>query len=243
MAGSARSSQTLSTRNSKGKMVRPKIIASLYDDQLATVRQVRKLYCFVRLSLQHGKRAIEDHSGYTRARSDRMISPNGQKNRVMLDVRQPSRSGFTLIELLVVIAIIGVLIAILLPAVQSAREAARSTDCKSRVRQLAMATHMHHDAFGFFPPARYESRPDADPVDQCGLETPTWLARVMPFIEQSALGEQWDFSIPWHQHPESVRKTVPDIFLCPSRRSGTRPLGTRELRTSVAGGGGRLPCG
>ena len=153
------------------------------------------------------------------------------------------RRAFTLIELLVVISIIGVLIALLLPAVQAAREASRRTDCSNRVRQLALATHMHHDTYGYFPPARYESRPDANPVDQCGLETPSWLARVMPFIEQQALGEKWDMSKPWHQHPEDVRTVVPDIFLCPSRRSGTKPVASRNLRTTVDGGGGRLPCG
>tara|TARA_R110002049_G_scaffold288423_1_gene470939 strand:- start:122040 stop:122798 length:759 start_codon:yes stop_codon:yes gene_type:complete len=161
----------------------------------------------------------------------------------MLTTKRRNSLGFTLIELLVVIGIIGILIAMLLPAVQSAREAARSTDCKNRIRQLALATHLHHDAVGYFPPARYESRPDADPADQCGLETPTWLARVMPYIEQVSLGDQWDFSKPWHEHPEAVRTAVPDIFLCPSRRSGTRPVGTRNLRTTVMGGGGRLPCG
>ena len=154
-----------------------------------------------------------------------------------------SRRGFTLIELLVVIGIIGVLVALLLPGVQAAREAARRTDCANRVRQLALATQMHHDAFKFFPPARYESRPDAAPSDQCGLETPTWLARVMPFIEQVSLADRWDFSKPWHQHGEEIRTVVPDIFLCPSRRSGTQPVGTRSLRTTVMGGGGRLPCG
>jgi len=151
--------------------------------------------------------------------------------------------GFTLIELLVVIAIIGLLVSLLLPAVQSAREAARATDCKNRIRQLALAAHLHHDALGYFPPARYESRPDADAADQCGMETPTWLARVMPYIEQISLGSSWDLSRPWHEHPEEIRTLVPDIFLCPSRRAGTRPLGTRNLRTTVEGGGGRLPCG
>jgi len=154
-----------------------------------------------------------------------------------------NRKAFTLVELLVVIGIIGILLALLLPGVQAARESARAADCKNRVRQLALAAHMHHDAFKYFPPARYESRSDADPADQCGAETPTWLARLMPFIEQSALGEQWDFSKQWHQHDAAVRTVVPDIFLCPSRRAGTRPIGTRSLRTTTTGGGGRLPCG
>jgi prepilin-type N-terminal cleavage/methylation domain-containing protein/prepilin-type processing-associated H-X9-DG protein len=161
----------------------------------------------------------------------------------MLRSNHRNERGFTLIELLVVIAIIGILVSLLLPAVQAARESARRTDCSNRVRQLALATQMHHDAWGYFPPARYESRPDALPSAQCGLETPTWLARVMPYIEQQALGEQWDYSKPWHEHDERVRTVVPDIFLCPSRRSGTQPVGVRELRTTVAGGGGRLPCG
>jgi len=161
-----------------------------------------------------------------------------------MSIESPAgRRGFTLVEILAVIAITGILVALMLPAVQSAREAARRTDCSNRVRQLALATQMHHDALGFFPPARYESRPDAQPSDQCGLETPTWLARVFPYIEQETLGARWDFSKPWHQHDEQTRTAIPDIFLCPSRRSGTRPLGTRGLRTTVQGGGGRLPCG
>ena len=153
------------------------------------------------------------------------------------------RRAFTLVELLVVVGIIGILVGLLLPAVQQTREAARRTECANRVRQLALATHMHHDAWKFFPPARYESRPDADPSQQCGYETPTWLTRIMPYIEQVALGDQWDYSQPWHEHPEAVRTIVPDIFLCPSRRSGTRPVGERKLRTAQTGGGGTLPCG
>ena len=156
-----------------------------------------------------------------------------------------STDGFTLVELLVVIGIIGILIGMLLPAVQAAREAARSTDCMNRVRQLSLATHMHHDALRYFPPARYESRPDAPESNQCGLETPTWLARVLPYVEQSSLGEQWDFSKTWHEHPEELRTVVPEIFLCPSRRSGTKPVGQRVLRSAFGSAGQvtKLPCG
>ncbi len=157
--------------------------------------------------------------------------------------KQTSRGGFTLVELVVVMAIIAILVGLLLPAVQAAREAARATDCMNRVRQLALATHMHHNALRYFPPARYEARPDSDPSDLCGLETPTWLARVMPYIEQGSFGEKWDLSKRWHQHPLEVRTVVPDLFLCPSRRAGTRPIGARNLRTSTAASGGTLPCG
>ena len=160
-------------------------------------------------------------------------------------IRQPLRSrfGFTIIELLVVIGIMGLLIAMLLPAVQAAREASRRTDCSNRVRQLALATHMHHNAYRYFPPARYEARPDAAPSEKCGMETPTWLVRVMPFLEQVSLAEKWDLSKPWYEHGEQVRTVVPDVFLCPSRRNGTSPVGIRNLRASVLGEGGRLPCG
>ena len=149
------------------------------------------------------------------------------------------RNGFTLIELLVVIGIIGVLVALLLPSVQSAREAGRRAYCSNNVRQLALATALHHDALGYYPPARYQSRPDAVQSNKCGLETPTWLARVMPFIEQSAYGERWDFSKPWYQHDEDLLTAVPDIFLCPSRRSGQNSVGVRNL----AQASGWAPCG
>ena len=104
-----------------------------------------------------------------------------------------TRNGFTIIELLVVIGIIGVLVAILLPSVQSVLEAERRTYCSNNVRQLALATAMHHDTFGCFPPARYQSRPDAIQSNKCGLETPTWLARLTPYIEQTTSGKSGTF--------------------------------------------------
>src|SRR5207245_4569705 len=74
--------------------------------------------------------------------------------------------GFTLVELLVVIAIIGVLVALLLPAVQAAREAARRTQCASSLRQNMLAVQMYNDAFGVIPPANLPSLTVADPALQ-----------------------------------------------------------------------------
>ena len=107
------------------------------------------------------------------------------------------------------------------------------------MRQLALATALHHDALGYFPPARYQSRPDAVQSNKCGLETPTWLARVMPFIEQSTYGGRWDFSKVWYGHEEDLLTAVPDIYLCPSRRSGQNSVGVRNL----AQASGWAPCG
>ena len=161
------------------------------------------------------------------------------------------RFGFTLVESLVVIAIISILAALLLPTMQAAREGARRVDCTNRMRQLALAANLHHDALGYFPPARLQPRP-GDPVDlQGGEESPTWLALVMPYIEEASLGAKWDFSKKWHEHEESTRNTVPDIFLCPSRRAGTNPLGEIDLEftrtvkvvSALEGEGTRLPCG
>ena len=100
------------------------------------------------------------------------------------------RSGFTIIELLVAIAIIGLLIALLLPAVQQARAAARKTQCANNLKQLGLATHSFHDTHGAFPPARLILNVPRTAIDNggilVGLDEPTWLVRLLPFMEQSS---------------------------------------------------------
>lgn len=120
--------------------------------------------------------------------------------------RIKSPRGFTLIELLVVIAIIGVLMSLLLPAVQSVREAARRTQCKNNLHQLGLATTNYHDALGRLPPAR--------PAD--GFLT--WYVFIMPYIEENSLYSKFDIAAPYADQDPEVLKINVATFHCPSRR-------------------------
>ncbi|MEW4564982.1 DUF1559 domain-containing protein [Bremerella sp. JC770] len=108
------------------------------------------------------------------------------------------RSGFTLVELLVVIAIIGVLVALLLPAVQQAREAARRMTCTNKLKQIGIALHNHHDTFGQFPSGgRYTPEPDFTSGSWCSTSGTTgarepWTVKILPFIEGNNLYAQFD---------------------------------------------------
>ncbi len=150
--------------------------------------------------------------------------------------------GFTLVELLVVIAIIGILIGMLLPAVQNVREAARRTECLNRLRQIGLATTMFHDAHGAFPPARLYSKKYAVAPLDAGSDQPTWLVRILPFLEQQAFYRQWDLSKSYTDHAEETVTTAIGSFVCPSRRStdGARAPTSRTqvLVTSPCGCGG-----
>jgi prepilin-type N-terminal cleavage/methylation domain-containing protein len=100
--------------------------------------------------------------------------------------------GFTLVELLVVIAIIGVLVALLLPAVQAAREAARRMKCGNNLKQIGLAIHNYHDVHLAFPPGHVVQKadPDYSPTADTPIESWGWGAFLLPFVEQSALYNQ-----------------------------------------------------
>lgn len=100
-----------------------------------------------------------------------------------LSERTRSRRGFTLVELLVVIAIIGILVALLLPAVQAAREAARRMQCSNNLKQFGLALHNYHDTYKVFPPQAISPTPANNRMWG-------WGALILPFIEQSALHDQ-----------------------------------------------------
>src|SRR5205809_1964375 len=89
--------------------------------------------------------------------------------------------AFTLVELLVVIAIIGVLVALLLPAVQQAREAARRMTCVNNLKQIGIALHNHHDVKAYFPVGGMQTGHNGTPCYT------TWTIEILPFIEQQAL--------------------------------------------------------
>lgn len=129
------------------------------------------------------------------------------------------RTAFTLVELLVVIAIIGILIAMLFPAVQSVREAARRVDCMNKLRQIGLATLSFESAHGAYPPARLFPRPDAVAPYDKGNNEPSWLVRILPFIEQGPFYEQWDLSMGYEDHPDEVISQAIELYFCPSRRS------------------------
>ncbi len=134
---------------------------------------------------------------------------------------QDPRSGFTLVELLVVIAIIGILISLLLPAVQAAREAARRLQCSNHLKQLALAAHSHHEAHRFLPGGGWGYRWVGDPDRGFGRTQPGgWVYNVLPYIEQSTLhGLGAGGTAAQKKTAAQQLSTTPlGIMNCPSRR-------------------------
>jgi prepilin-type N-terminal cleavage/methylation domain-containing protein/prepilin-type processing-associated H-X9-DG protein len=136
-----------------------------------------------------------------------------------------ARSGFTLVELLVVIAIIGILVALLLPAVQAAREAARRVQCSNNLHQMGVALHNYHNALRRFPVGII---PDNHTF---------WSASLLPYMEQDNLFRSLDFSQGWSSadHPNGrACATFLGFFRCPSANA--------PERMNVQGVPGRVPC-
>ncbi len=139
----------------------------------------------------------------------------------------PKKRGFTLVELLVVIAIIGILVALLLPAVQAAREAARRMQCKNNLKQIGLAMHNHHDTLGHFPYGGSDG-PTKTCCNADNRDGWSWAFQLTPYMEQNAVYETTNDSV--------VAMTVIGGYFCPSRRA-PGVYGT-SAKNDYAGNGG-----
>ncbi len=131
------------------------------------------------------------------------------------------RTGFTLIELLVVIAIIGILIGLLLPAVQAARESARLTQCANHLKQLSLACIQHQETHGHFPTCGWGYKWAGVPDRGFGLQQPGgWMYNVLPFMEQQSLHDLGLGGTPAQRRTASARRIAAPLSLlhCPTRR-------------------------
>jgi len=152
------------------------------------------------------------------------------------------RSAFTLVELLVVIAIIGVLVALLLPAVQAAREAARRSSCTNNMKQLGIALHNHHDTFNRFPPG---CAADQQPFGVAsGSWGSSWKVYILPYVEQTAMYDKWIFqSSSGYSHASNMSYTNRikiATYRCPSTvlpdfYNASHNAGAFQMLTSYTG--------
>jgi prepilin-type N-terminal cleavage/methylation domain-containing protein len=141
-------------------------------------------------------------------------------------IARAKRTGFTLVELLVVITIIGILIALLLPAVQAARESARRTRCSNNLKQVGLALINYESQCKFFPPS---SAYKNDNVDTDREHWANWTVLALPFFEQQALHDSFNLTLPINNAANRVpRGTRLPVMLCPSDGGDITPFASSD---------------
>ena len=149
-------------------------------------------------------------------------------------MKDEKRLGFTLVELLVVIAIIGILISLLLPAIQASREAARRCSCDNKLAQLGVALHNYEAAYEVLPPGVVEAK---GPVrsEPIGYHV-GWMVQILPYIEEGVTFNHVDFSKGVYQKTNAPVRAIPiELFICPSDPSPWSSRGGGIAMSSYAG--------
>jgi prepilin-type N-terminal cleavage/methylation domain-containing protein/prepilin-type processing-associated H-X9-DG protein len=165
----------------------------------------------------------------------RYVALTGIKRQMIETITEPQickqlgtsrRRAFTLVELLVVIAIIGVLVALLLPAIQAAREAARRTQCINNMKQIGISVQNYHDSRKELPPNRvYDGNQ-------------TWAVLILPYLEQAQTADLWDprrgcfYDQTWQ-----MRTSIVEAFYCPSMNHDSRILSFRTIGSGIISDG------
>jgi prepilin-type N-terminal cleavage/methylation domain-containing protein len=172
-------------------------------------------------------------------------------------MKRANCAGFTIVEVLVVVGIVGLLAALLLPAVQAAREAARRARCANNLRQIGLAIRLYHDTWGSFPPGNVTRTKGICRGDAlAGVGYPSedgsnWSISILPFVEQRALYEQYDFNeFNEAARNRKVREAFVPTYVCPSDASteqllvpASGPACAPALNLAYRPGSYRAMCG